>query len=133
MLSIWNDTSQQRSLISSSHCKKVAKDRKAIANSHISVSESLEPAAKADSISTVTGSFFSLGFTSLLCRPSTTTLTKGKAETDSKPASQWAHDTTFTAISTTALNPVLSVKYCRYRANCIPFTGNTAISLLLSP
>ena len=77
-----------------------------------------------NSISGVIGSFFILGFTTILFHPSLVILISSLFATVSTPASLWIQATASTAAPTVAWDPVLSPTYCRYKVKRAVSTGN---------
>ena len=75
------------------------------------------------SISTVIGSFFTIGLAIVYCRPSNVALANGCEEGVIKPALECIQTTALAASSTAALDLVFSERCCRYNANSCGLAG----------
>ena len=86
----------------------------------------------ASNISTVTGSFLTVGFASNRCRPASVALTKGSTEGELKPALACTQETALHTSSTVALELVSSLRCCRYKAKRCGFAGTDSRPLELA-
>ena len=71
----------------------------------------------ASNISTVTGSFLTIGFARDRCSLSIVAFTKGLAEIEVNPTQECTHDIVFAASSTAALDLDVSLTCCKYSTN----------------